>query len=650
MPAPVTAEGNDLARGLDLLSDIIPATGENQHAITLSNAHEVLIEHISFSGTPEARTDAFTSVYLNNIDKATIRHCEFYGISSIGGGSIVRAERSDMSIELTVFLGCTGNSGVYGPVIENLDWRRFSISNAIFLDYGLRPFFGKLGLAAPISWINIGNPLRATPESPRREVIVRDVFLDEGGWVGISVLPMRFALLPNPIDLVYISGLKMNVSNLATTGHLFYHARNVLIENSHYGWSHNAYSAMHFVFVENIILDKLTCIAHAKRIMTDDFPDRLTVINSVYEDIDSGAEIITELETEPADDPVQYVRNQFVALLGREPDPAAHFYWSDLLIKCGTDNECLNQKRSALNEYLGNDPKENFSVAGAVKDENGNPIEGVNVSLTGAQSFVALTDSQGSFRFSGLPTSGIYTVAVDKRHYTFTTTSQTFAHPANDATVAFQARLNRHSIGGRLTRVNGQGMSGVVVRLANSTISTTTDANGFYSFPELAAGGNYTIVPTPSDVVFVPINTTFGDLSADRAANFVATLPPRLLTIEGSAFAAALDSVSFTAQPVSIFSSLSLSTDGFMRVMIFAINLEPVNSPSQISVQARDDEENTYPIEVEFISNVPGQTWLKQLNLKVSPSELGGKCVQLRLTVSEANSNEGGICIAGGAQ
>ncbi|HEX6729668.1 MAG TPA: glycosyl hydrolase family 28-related protein, partial [Pyrinomonadaceae bacterium] len=168
MPAAPTANGAELSAGLDLTSDIIPATGESQNAINLANVHKLLIEHISFSGRPDEATDAATTLNLTNIDDATIRHCEFYGISTLLGGSVVKAERSAMSIEQSVFLGCTANSGLYAPVVENIEWRKVVISNSIFLDYGQRPFFSKTGFGAPLSWINAGNAALPTPDFPRR--------------------------------------------------------------------------------------------------------------------------------------------------------------------------------------------------------------------------------------------------------------------------------------------------------------------------------------------------------------------------------------------------------------------------------------------------------------------------------------------------
>lgn len=811
MPAPVSALGHELGEGLGLTSQIIPATGNENNAIQITNLHQLLIEHLDFSGSPDAENDAFISLHFIDIDQATIRHCEFYGLSSMEGGNMVRAVRSGLSIELSVFLGSTANSGDYAPVVENLEWRKFSISNSIFLDYGLREFFSKTGMGAPLSWINIGNAAPTTPESPRREVIVRDVFLDEGGWVGISVLPYRFSLNPTPIDLVYISGLKMNVSNLETTGHLIFDVRNVMIEKSHYGWSQNAYAALDINRTENVILDELTCIDHADRIRTDELTGRLTVINSDYETLDSLAGTTSVLETSPEQDPVQYVRQQFVSALGKQPDGAAHFYWSDLLIRCGTNNNCLNEKRSALSEYLSKQPQEIFSVSGTVTDENGALLGDAAVSLTGSQSSTVLTDAQGKFRFSGLPTSGVYTVAVDKQHYTFVSANQTFVHPAADVSVVFPARLNRHSIEGRITREDGSSISGVVVQLAQSptttvttdsdgrysfpdlaagktytvvpalgdfvftpenvtfedlsencvrnfagkrtifdlagnvtdengdplgdvtvnltgsqsssavtdsqggfmfanlpasgsytisvdkrhytftgnsqtfvspidnvtvvfggrlnrhaitgrltradgtgiggvvvqleTATTTTDANGFYSFTELTAGGSYTVVPASNEFVFTPGNIIFDELSADRAANFAGKLEPELITMDGSELALALDSVSFTAQPFSLLNSLGLSTDGFIRVMVFAKNFEPISGPSQISVAAKDDKGQTHQLAVEYVGEVPGLSWLKQINVKIPANTLSGKCVRLRLTVADVNSNDARMCI-----
>jgi protocatechuate 3,4-dioxygenase beta subunit len=538
MPAPVTATGQELAAGLDLTSEIIAATGPNSTAFTLTNAQQLTIEHIAFLGRPSEMTDAFITLFLVDIGRATIRHCEFYGLSSFGlsaehgAGNIVRAVRSDLAIELSVFLGCTANSGAYGAVVENLLWRKFSISNSIFLDYGIRPgFFSKTGLGAPLSWIDIGNAAEPTPDSPRREFLVRDTFLDEGGWVGITAFPYRWGPYAK-IDLVYISGLKMNVSNTGTAGHVLYDIENILIENSRYGWSQNAYAAIDINRTANAIFDRLTCIDHADRLHADAGTGRFTVINSQYAGLDSEAQMTTVLETTPEDDPVQYVRQQFLSVLGRQPDPAAHFYWSDLLIRCGEDINCRNQKRAELQEYLATTPNASFTLQGTAVDENGAPLSDVAVLLSGSQSTSTVTDAQGNFRFLNLPTSGTYTVAVSKEHYSFPTSSQTVVRPANDVVFHFDGLVDRHSISGQITRPNGTPVGGVTVQLDGTATAQTTDANGYYSFSGLADGQDYTVVPVSTEFEFTPSTKTIQGLSADRSADFSASRT--IVTIVGT--------------------------------------------------------------------------------------------------------------------
>ena len=900
MPAPPNAGGYELSQGLNLTSEIISAAGPDHITLNLKNLKELTLEHLVFIGRPNQMTDAHTTVHLTTIDKATIRHCEFYGLSTFaqsplyGSGNIVRAVNSNLSIELSVFLGCTASSGAYGAVVENLLWRKFSITNSIFLDYGIRPgFFSKTGLGAPLSWINIGNAIQPTPSSPRREFVVRETFLDEGGWIGITAYPYRWGTPSAPIDLVYISGIKMNVPNTATTGHVFYDIENLMIETAHYGWSTNAASALEINRTRNTILDKLTCIDHADHINVNAGSSRLAVINSIYENLHSEAPITTILNTPPEDDPVQYVRQQFLTTLGRQPDPAAHFYWSDLLVQCGENNNCLSQQRAELSDYLADEPQPNFSISGTAQDEHSNPLSGVVITLSGSQSVSTVTDAQGTFQFSGLPTSGSYTVAatrehynfgssqrfvlppsdvttavvgrssveiagsvldekgapvtnasvtlsgsqaatavtdgngnfrfsslltngsytvtVSKNHYSFVPSSRSFVNPADDVTANFNATLNRHTISGRLTDANGAGINGVMVRLNESTStisstdgsysfaaltagqsyvvspsssdfdfaplsttiqdlsgdqtvnftgtarsisisgsvvdengsplngarvnlsgsqsnsaltdlqgtfqfgnlvvtgtytvtitkqhysfatdsytfesphqnvtvvfdgqfnrhtidgrimrangtgviafagvtvqltgsttsSATTDANGYYSFANLAAGGSYTVIPVSTEYAFAPFDKNFQDLGSDQTADFAAQLTPLILTVAESDLAVALDSTRFLPQPFSVLDPFGFGADGYTRIIIFAKNVEQ----SDISLVAEDGQGNVHPLNIEYIGVVPGQSWMKQLNVKLSPNLVSGTCVHLRLSAAGINSNRARVCI-----
>lgn len=492
-PVDTTGAAPELARGLDLLSEFLPKTGSENVAISIIGLQTFLIRDISFMGTPNVFTDAQTTLLLDRLEQATVRHCEFYGVSTIVPGAIVTAIRSGLRIEQTKFLGSTANSGVYAPVIENLEWKSIVITDAVFLDYGLRPeLFGKTGYGAPFSWINIGNATAVTNNSPRREVSIRRVFLDEGGFIGISSIPYRYQVPTAPIDLIYISALRMNVTNLQQTGHYLVGPESVFIENSRYQWSHNADSAFNLIGVRrHAIVDRAECVDNANRIRADAATTRLSVINSIYTYLDSLAQTTAVINTAtPEEDPVQYVRRQFETVLGREPDPAGHYDWSDLLLQCGADTQCVNNVRADFNSYLSSTPSPAFSIQGQVKDETGNALPNVAIALAGSQAVTTQTDASGRYSFSGLPTSGNYTLIASKRHYTFGSIGA-IDTPSGDQVVNVAGTLNRHTLRGRIANSSGNAFANVIVTLSGSQSATlNTDANGEFLFTNVAAGGD----------------------------------------------------------------------------------------------------------------------------------------------------------------
>ena len=385
-----TGGGQELAQGLNLVSEFIPKTGTNS-AIVLTGLRDLLVADIGFTGTPGVYNDAVAVLYFFEIQQATIRHSEFYGLST-NAGAIVFASRSALRLEQTKFLGSFGNSGTYTSNVLNLEWKSIVLNNVVFLDYGLRPnFYGKGGFGATLSWVQIGNAAPVTPTSPRREAVFRNVFSDEGAFVGgISAMPGRYTPPSAPIDLVYITGLRMNVPNFQTTGHYFQGLRDVLITDSRYMWSHNADSAMEFLGASTVILEDLECVDHADRIKADAATQKLTVINSTYGELASQAQVTKVLTTQnPDDDPVQYVRQEFVTSLGRDPDAAAHFYWSNKLLNCGEDAQCVIGGKQALGTYLSAGPSPNFSIQGHITNEQGFALGNVTVTLTGSQSVTA---------------------------------------------------------------------------------------------------------------------------------------------------------------------------------------------------------------------------------------------------------------------
>src|ERR1043166_3072352 len=526
---PPTAMGTELSVGLNLISEFAPATGEAGIALSISGLQNLLIKDVTFIGSAEVDTDALITLRLDAIREAIIRHCEFYGLGSIvEGGAIVHAARSNLKIEQTVFLGSTCNSGVNTSVVQNVDWKGLTIADSLFVDYGQRPeLFGKLGTAPPLSWVSIGNPAAVENDSPRREVVISNVFTDEGAVNGLLSLPQQSA----PIDLFYISGLYANVSNLNASANYLSGLGNVLIEKSHYGWSHAASAAINLHNVNTAILDQVECLEAADRIIADSATNSLTVIDSVYNHLDSEAHNTRVLTTNSiAEDPVQYVRQQFMTTLNRDPDPAAHFYWSNRLLECGDFEECIADQRAALNAYLETAPSPNFSISGKVTDENDDGLASVLVTLGGSQSITTQTGVDGRFIFSELPTSGVYNVTPTLSNYTFNAPSRKIITPSSDQSVNFDALLIRHEITVQIVDINDHALADVTVSLSGlEEQSGTTDLSGHHVIGDVGAGGDYTITPTKQYYTFSPESVELNGLQADHVVTFTgAPLPNQI--------------------------------------------------------------------------------------------------------------------------
>lgn len=534
-PVNTRGSGSEISQGLDLTSEFLPKTGASHVALFITGLHSFLIHDVAFVGTSGIPDDALVSLYLDGIEDSTIRHCEFYGISTQSGGAVVMSVRSNLKLEQSKFLGSTANSGVYSPVVENLLWKGVAVTNCAFVDYGQRPeLYSKTGLGSPFSWINIGNAATVTNDSPRREVAISDVFLDEGGFLGISSIPGRYQPASAPIDLIYVSGLKMNVSNLGTSGNYFDTLNAALIENSRYEWSHNADGAVYLINARTAILDRLECLDHANTIRVDALTGDLTVIDSIYETLDSHARQTNIISTEnPEDDAVLYVRQQYKATIGREPDPAGHYYWSNAILQCGVDAGCVGAKRGLLAKYLANSPSSNFTIEGHITADDGVPLSGVSVALNGSQMVVTSTDATGFYSFSNLPTSGVYTIDVSKTHFSFDVPSVTITTPSGNRVIDFPGRLNRHAIAGQIIDGAGQPVPDVVVTLGDALdliTTTTTNSNGDFSFPNLPAGQNYTVTPVTKSYSYDKPSDTFNDLNADQWTRFLVSIAYRQIS------------------------------------------------------------------------------------------------------------------------
>jgi hypothetical protein len=181
-----------------------------------------------------------------------------------------------------------------------------------------------------------------------------------------------------------------------------------------------------------------------------------------------------------------------------------------------------------------------FGIDGTITDENGAPLAGVLISLsgTGVATTTATTGADGRYSFASLQSGASYTVTPSKVNYSFAPPSQTFNNLSSSATANFTGTLLRFNIRGTITIV-GSSPGGVTVTLGGDAAAvTTTASDGSYSFTSLPASHNYTVTPSLPKFAFSPPSITFTNLSANRVANFTGSL--QTFTISGQVKGAAL--------------------------------------------------------------------------------------------------------------
>jgi hypothetical protein len=527
---PIDVAGNGL--GLNLGAKFIVAVGAANNALTLQGLDSLLLKDIAFMGVEAVLSDAAMVVSLSEIKQANIVHCEFYGLASYETGkAVLSVDHSDLNLQQTAFLGCSTNNHVV--IVTN--WLGVLVRDSKFIDYGQSDFYGKTPYGCSYSWIGLGDPAALDPSWSRREAVYDNVFLDEGAWFQLSAIPDQYTPAYRPFDF-YLTRINMNVNNLFSDGIYIRGAQGqeavktrVFIDRSRFGWSSRAGYAVDLVNVGDSILDLIDTDVDATRLLASG--NNLAVINSDFASIESPGIVPRVFSTATAaEDPAQYVRQQYLNVLQHDPDPAGHFYWTKRQLLCDMDQVCVTQTRNALASFLAAGPPAKVSACGTVFDENGVPLSGVNVSLTGSQSVAMETDVRGRFSFQRLASAGEYVLTPTKNHYVFS--NSTIVTPTGDQTRVLTGTLLRHTISGHISTSTGQDLAGVTVTLSGSEAATvTTDDKGNFCFPSLPGGGNYTLSVARANYDFSDSNQSFLDLSGDQLCSFTGTL--RSYTVSG---------------------------------------------------------------------------------------------------------------------
>ena len=186
-----------------------------------------------------------------------------------------------------------------------------------------------------------------------------------------------------------------------------------------------------------------------------------------------------------------------------------------------------------------------YTVSGTV---TGDVTQNVLITLAGGKNATTTTNSSGNYSFSGLvngnysatPSLAGYSFSPGNSSVTINGASTTFANFVSTKVVA-----PTYSISGT---VSGSTISGVTINLTGgATATTTTDANGAYSFNGLG-NSNYTVTPSKTGYNFSPSSSAVGINGANvTTTNFTAvTYVPPTYTLSGTVTGAVTNGVLIT--------------------------------------------------------------------------------------------------------
>jgi len=132
----------------------------------------------------------------------------------------------------------------------------------------------------------------------------------------------------------------------------------------------------------------------------------------------------------------------------------------------------------------------------------------------------------------------------------------------------------------------------------------------------------------------------------------IAAGAPVLLNQTGSTRAIALDSVTRLAEPFQLQSPIAFVSDNRTRVMLFAttLTLAAGENASAVAAEAEDFTHTRYPMTVEYVGAVPGQTWLTAVIVRLNDNlgEVGDVLVGITYQGTASNRVRVGIGHIGG--
>lgn len=152
---------------------------------------------------------------------------------------------------------------------------------------------------------------------------------------------------------------------------------------------------------------------------------------------------------------------------------------------------------------------------------NGSPLANVAVNLSGSASGTITTTLTGTYSFK-VSALGNYQITPEKDGYDFSPDGGTFNNVTANGSQDFSGSIKKYYLVGKVLDESNIPISGIIVTLSGSdSRTTTTDANGNYSFYVLALG-DYQISVKKEGYSFTPASISYTKLIDNQSKNIYA--------------------------------------------------------------------------------------------------------------------------------
>ncbi len=204
--------------------------------------------------------------------------------------------------------------------------------------------------------------------------------------------------------------------------------------------------------------------------------------------------------------------------------------------------------------------------------------------------------------------------------------------------------INKHLSNAQLVNVNISNFTAA----SQAQVWQLTSANSITRLSDISVSGGFNInVPAQSITLLVLAQGTSSPTPTPSPTLTPSPTFPVIFTEETSQRLIALESVNLLRDPFVGNTTQNFSSDQRARIVLLAgnIDLSASESISAVTAEAEDGSGGTHPLTIEFITKVPGHSWLSQVVIRFPDQWMSPKNVWVTLKLRGVASNKAFVSV-----